>query len=130
LRRAGQGPWNLSKIPFVVAVDAPVSVDAPAGDGTARGGTIDAYGITSFPTVLIVDQQGQVEGMESVALEGRIHQLLYGRPLPQPTTSARLLASGRRQFIAAGVAGGLILVLAGVFLLLVSRNPRNGRYGP
>jgi hypothetical protein len=82
--------------------------------GTGR--TIDAYGITRFPSVLIINKDGQVEAVEHTTSEDRIHMLLYGRPLPQPTALLRLLAANRQFFLTTGAAVALILIL-GVVLV-------------
>lgn len=102
---------GFSKTPFRVAVDSPMEGIAAFDDTRGTGRTIDVYGITGFPTALIINRAGQVEEAQGTSLEGRIYLALYGRPMPQSTALSRLLAANRRLFIAAGAATALILIL-------------------
>jgi thiol-disulfide isomerase/thioredoxin len=118
---------DLSAIPFRVAIDA-MPQDVGDADLRGRGGTIDAYGVTDFPTTLLVDRTGQVRPPELRAVasaEEDIYLALYGRPMPKPTTLiGRLLATNRGTFAKIGIAAGLILLLLIVLALLGLRQSR------
>ena len=115
---------GLSKTPFRVAVDSPMEGIAASDDTRGTGRTIDVYGITGFPTTLIINRAGQVEQPQSTTSEGSIYLALYGRPMPQSTALSRLLAANRRLFIAAGAATALILILGIVLGALRLRRSR------
>jgi thiol-disulfide isomerase/thioredoxin len=113
------GRIDLSKLPFRIAMDSPVEGSTAPRETPGTGRTIDAYGITGFPTTVLLNKKGQVEGEIYANLEDRVHSLLYGRPTAKPTTvTGRLLAEDRDDFIRIGIAAGLILVLAIVLISL------------
>lgn len=119
------GNWtglDLSAIPFRIAIDA-----APPSETTnlvGQGQTIDAYGINTFPTLILIDQNGQVVPEAS---EEQIHLLLYGRPLRKPTTAlGRLIAAHHALFVRIAVATGLILLLGFILGALWLRKSRIG----
>lgn len=119
----GQPYLDVSALPFRVAVDA-----MPLGSETAplqgQGRTIDAYGVTEFPTSLLIDRKGQVQ---STLSEEQLYLLLHGRPMHKPTTfMGRLIATNRPLFIQIGVGVGLILFLV-LVLVLVGVGARRSR---
>jgi thiol-disulfide isomerase/thioredoxin len=124
-----RGDWNgldLLDIPFRMAIDA-----APPSEATnlvGQGRTIDAYGINTFPTLILIDQNGQVAAQAS---EEQIHLLLYGRPMRKSTTAlGRMLAAHHTLFVRIVVATGLILLLGLVFGALRLRKSRLDLLGP
>jgi thiol-disulfide isomerase/thioredoxin len=117
---------GLSKTSYRVAVDSPIEGTAVFDKAFGTGRTIDAYGVTAFPTALIINRSGQVEQHQSTTLEDRVYLALYGRPMPQPTALSRLLAANRGLFTTAGAATALILILGivlGVLRLRRSKTP-------
>lgn len=52
--------WNGRKIPFAVALDGGGNIPIEGTERTARGATTAAYGIQSWPTVVLIDKQGKV----------------------------------------------------------------------
>jgi beta-lactamase regulating signal transducer with metallopeptidase domain/thiol-disulfide isomerase/thioredoxin/protocatechuate 3,4-dioxygenase beta subunit len=54
--------WKGREIPFRVLLDGGGETLIPGSNLHARGATTTAYGITAFPTTLVIDQQGRVEG--------------------------------------------------------------------
>ncbi len=118
---AGQDSVDLSTVPFRVAVDAaPQEGDQSLLAG--RGRTIDAYGVTGFPTLILVDKDGlahpvrRIEALESL-FGGRSTSrpiTLFGRPTPDD----------RSLFVEIGVAVGLIVVLVLVLGVLWFRRSR------
>jgi len=116
-----QTSLNLSGLPFRVAIDARPETDA-GGNRFGQGVTIGSYGIHSFPTLILIDQNGQVVPEAS---EERIHLLLYGRPLRKPTTAlGRLIAAHHALFVRIAVVTGLILLLGLVLGTLWLRRSR------
>jgi len=117
-----QQSLDLSGIPFRVATDA-----APEGIGGAdlrgKGKTIDAYGVKSFPTLLLIDQEGKIH--TAPASEEQLYLLLYGRPMPKPTTLVgRMIAAHPLLFRRIAIGCGLILILAIVLGALWLRKSR------
>lgn len=121
LLEAGQDSVDFSTIPFRVAVDA-----APReGDQSllaGRGRTIDAYGVTKFPTLILVDKDGlaypspRIEALDS---------LFGGRSTSRPITSfGRPTPDNRSLFVEIGVAAGLIVVLGLILGVLWFRRSR------
>jgi thiol-disulfide isomerase/thioredoxin len=54
--------WNGKKIPFAVALDGGGKREIEGTGQTARGATTAAYGITAFPTGVLIDKRGKVVG--------------------------------------------------------------------
>jgi thiol-disulfide isomerase/thioredoxin len=117
LLEKSRGLLDLSNLPFRIAVDSPLegAVASETANGTGR--TIAAYGITAFPTGLIINKEGQVEDTQS-ATEDHIYFLLHGRHMPSPTMFSRLLAGNQRLLATIIAAGSLILVLAMIWGVL------------
>jgi len=117
------GNWtglHLSAVPFRIAIDA--APQSAATNLVGQGRTIDAYGISTFPTLILIDQHGQVAAEAS---EEQIHLLLYGRPLRKPATALGWLALAHRSLLVRiVVATGLILLLGFVLGALWLRKSR------
>jgi len=107
----GDGLPDQSKVPFRIAVDSPMEGEVICEKNRGKGQTIDAYGITRFPTTLIINRDGKVEDTEQSVLEDRLYLLLHGQPMPKPTGVSRMVTANRRLFIQAGVAVAMILLL-------------------
>lgn len=127
-----QGLVDLSKLPFRIAVDSPADGNATPEENRAKGRTVSSYGITTFPTPLIIDREGRVQardGQTAGETEEDLYLALYGRPMPKPTTTiGRLFAMSQREFMAVGIVAGLILILAIVLVSLRLR--RSNIRGP
>lgn len=118
-----QQSLDLSDIPFRVAIDTLPPQESGQTELRGKGKTIDAYGVTAFPTLLLIDKDGGVQ--TGRANEEQLHLLLYGRPMYKPTTFlGRIIASNRGLFIRIAIAGGLILLLGLVFGALRLRKSR------
>ena len=52
--------WNGRSLPFRLALDG--GGEKQLGDLRFRGATTAAYGITSFPTTLLIDRSGKLKG--------------------------------------------------------------------
>jgi thiol-disulfide isomerase/thioredoxin len=52
--------WDNKKIPFAVALDGGGSTKIEGTKMTTRGATTAAYGINSFPTMVLINRQGRV----------------------------------------------------------------------
>jgi len=52
--------WNGRKIPFAIALDGGGDTPIKGTERTARGATTAAYGIQSWPTVVLIDKYGKV----------------------------------------------------------------------
>jgi len=116
-----QTSLNLSGLPFRVAIDATPLTEA-GGNRFGQGVTIGSYGINSFPTLILIDQNGQVVPEAS---EEQIHLLLYGRPLRKPTTAlGRLIAAHHALFVRIAAVTGLILLLGLILGTLWLRRSR------
>jgi len=114
---------GLSKTAFRVAVDSPMEGIAAFDDARGTGRTIDAYGITGFPTALIINRDGVVEHSQG-ATEDRLHFLLYGRPMPQSTALSRLMAGNRPLFTTILAAIALVLILGSTLGVLRLRRSK------
>lgn len=68
---------DLLEIPFRIALDSPL--DEFSGSMILRGKTVDAYGVLAFPALVLIAQDGIVEGVGKTDLEKRINLLLYGK---------------------------------------------------
>jgi thiol-disulfide isomerase/thioredoxin len=60
LERFGKCCWNDIEIPFAMALDAGGDCAIEGTNETAQGATTAAYGITSFPTIVLIDKQGKI----------------------------------------------------------------------
>jgi thiol-disulfide isomerase/thioredoxin len=54
--------WNGRKLPFPVLLDGGGSTQIPGSVHSVNGATTAAYGVTSFPTTIVVDRKGHVVG--------------------------------------------------------------------
>jgi glutathione peroxidase-family protein len=52
--------WNNTEIPFAVALDGGGDCAIEGTPQTAKGATTAAYGIQSFPTIVLIDKQGKI----------------------------------------------------------------------
>lgn len=77
LERTKAGLWRGRSLPFPILLDA---------DNGQRGATVAAYGITSFPTTLLIDPEGKLVGQAS--LEFLAKKLT---PIPVAVRAARAL---------------------------------------
>ncbi len=62
LERTRKEYWDDRDLPFLVALDGGGDTAITGMDVTARGATTAAYGITSFPTTVLIGRQGEVIG--------------------------------------------------------------------
>lgn len=65
--------WGGKDLPFLVALDGPGKPVAPEGKPYGSGATTAAYGITGFPTQVLIDKDGNVVGRVG---KGQIEKLL------------------------------------------------------
>lgn len=107
---------DLSNVPFRIAVDSPLEGAVASETAIGTGRTIAAYGITAFPTGLIINKDGRVE--DAPMTEDRIYFLLHGRHMPPATMFSRLLAGNQRLSAMIIVAGSLVLALAILWAVL------------
>ena len=119
-----QQSLDLSDIPFRVAIDTLPPQESGQTELRGKGKTIEAYGVTSFPTLLLIDKDGGVQ--TGRANEEQLYLLLYGRSMPKPTFVGRMIAAHRGLFVKVGVATGLILLLGIVLGALRLRQARIG----
>lgn len=118
---ADQDSVDLSTIPFRVAVDT-MPQEGEQSLLPGRGRTIDAYGVTNFPTLILIDKDGlahpspRIEALDSL-FGGRSTSrpiTLFGRPTP----------GSRSLSVEIGVAAGLIVVLGLILGVLWFRRSR------
>lgn len=118
------GSWlDLPNIPFRIAVDSPMEGAAVSVRALGTGRTLAAYGVTEFPTSLIISKDGRV-GDARRRTEEHIYLLLYGRPMPQPTRFQRLLADNPLLFVVIAATTTLILILGTVLGVLRLRHSK------
>jgi thiol-disulfide isomerase/thioredoxin len=122
LLEKSHGLLDLSDVPFRIAVDSPPEDAVVSETAIGTGRTIAAYGITAFPTALIIDRDGRVE--DAPLTEGRLYFLIHGRHMPPATMFSRLLAGNQRLFATIIVVGSLILALAIIWGVLRLRRSR------
>src|SRR5690606_38929166 len=60
--RLSEQHWKGRELPFPVLLDGGGETLIPGTDTKARGATTAAYGITAFPTTLVIDRQGRIDG--------------------------------------------------------------------
>jgi hypothetical protein len=76
--------WNGRDLPFTVLLDGGGQTPITGSKLNARGATTAAYGITSFPTTLVVDRQGLLDGQihahETEVVRQRLNDLLKANP--------------------------------------------------
>jgi len=113
---------DLSTIPFRMAVDS--APDKPkVTELTGKGKTIEAYGVTSFPTLILIDKDGQV--VTTNPAEEDIVALGVGPVLGKSTFFGfRVSNEVRTLLIRIGATIALVLLLALVFVVLKTRHSR------
>lgn len=62
MRPIEQNSWNRRALPFPIALDRPSEEIRPDSTRAFRGRTIAEYGVTFFPTAILIDRQGKVVG--------------------------------------------------------------------
>ncbi len=67
--------WGGKDLPFHVALDGGGEVPIEGTDTTARGATTAAYGVTKFPTTLLIDKQGIVVSKFEINNPGSVVRL-------------------------------------------------------
>lgn len=127
LIKQGQRAINLSDVRFRVAIDSPTS--EPSGtqvQGAGKGKTIEAYGVSRFPTTVLVAPDGKVHSFGGGDLEASINVLLYGHTKNlnrELSFQQELLLLARKEFLLAGIGiAGLLLV--GIYCALRSRTKK------
>ena len=71
--------WKGRAIPFPVVLDGGGQVPIQGSDRMGYGATTAAYGVLNFPTTILIDKQGKVQGEVSIGdkdLQDRIEKLL------------------------------------------------------
>jgi len=124
LLERGQRAVDLSDVGFRVGIDSPTSEYSGTQVYEAgKGKTIGAYGVTGFPTFVLIAEDGKVDHVGISSLEERINLLLYGhtKNLYKKTSFLQeLLLLARKEFLLVGIGiGGLLLV--GIYCLVRSR---------
>jgi thiol-disulfide isomerase/thioredoxin len=112
---------DLSEIPFTIAVDSPPP--DPCGPGVGKGRTIDLYGVSRFPSLVIIAQNGNVEAVGRQDLENHIRSLLGYKPIPlsakQPAFVEELYYAERPYFIRSLWFLGIILLLLVIAVVII-----------
>ena len=68
--------WADRELPFVVALDQ-AEPEVPKGEGAiGKGVTCKRYQIQSFPTTLVIDQEGRVVGRVEVRKAGQLDAMI------------------------------------------------------
>ncbi len=81
IEQARRDYWDGRDLPFLVALDGGGDTPIADTDATARGATTAAYGITSFPTTVLIGRQGEVIGsMNASGAEEVLSELLGVSP--------------------------------------------------
>ncbi|HYO26315.1 MAG TPA: TlpA disulfide reductase family protein [Lacipirellulaceae bacterium] len=80
--------WNGRELPFPLAIDQPTAEIRPGSTRPFRGQTIAEYGITLFPTAILIDREGRVVGEFSYAGGRGRDMLAKALGLPMPPTEA------------------------------------------
>ena len=58
--RARERYWNGRDLPFLLALDGEAKTPPKTSDQTGHGAMTDTYGISSFPTTILVDREGKI----------------------------------------------------------------------
>jgi len=110
---------NLSDIRFRVAIDSPVT-----GQMQGKGKTIAAYGVTKFPTQVLIGKDGKIQSFGEELLEKRINLLLYGHTknlnTEPPPSQDETLNKARKEFMTIAIGAGLF-ILVGAFVVIKRR---------
>lgn len=119
LTRSTDKNFVLSKVPFNIAIDAPPA-DRPRG-AVSKGKTIDAYQVSKFPTIVVIDKNGSVEGFGMQNLEKRINLLLYGKISSRygkaPTLFDHVCFVARQYLVQILILGAIVL-FSGMYILV------------
>jgi thiol-disulfide isomerase/thioredoxin len=109
---------DLSEIPFRMAIDSD-----PCGPGVGKGKTIDLYGVSRFPSLVIIAQNGKVKAVGSRDLENGIRSLLGYKPIPQsdtpPAFLEQLYYAEKPYFIRSLSYLGIILLLLAIAVIVM-----------
>ncbi|HUT29603.1 MAG TPA: TlpA disulfide reductase family protein [Sedimentisphaerales bacterium] len=112
---------DLSEIPFRIAIDSPPA--DPCAPGPGKGRTIELYGVSRFPSLVIIDQDGNVKAVGRQDLEDNIRLLLGYKPIPpsakQPAFVEQLYYAERPYFIRSLWCLGIILLLLIIAVIIV-----------
>jgi hypothetical protein len=101
-----------------MAIDSPVT-----GQLQDTGKTIDAYGLPTFPTHVLIDPDGKVQSFGEEDLEKRINLLLYGHTRnlnTEPASQNEALSRARKEFMIIAIGAGL-LIIVGAFVVIKRR---------
>jgi len=81
--------WGGRDLPFLVALDGGGPTPIAGSDRTAKGATTAAYGITGFPTTILIDRKGKLAGKFNASHEPHIRKLreMLGLAAELPRTS-------------------------------------------
>jgi thiol-disulfide isomerase/thioredoxin len=118
---AGRKDLDLSAIPFRIAIDSPPA--DPCGPGLGKGRTIELYGVSKFPSLVIIGQDGKVKAVGREDLENHIRSLLGYKPIPQSDTPPAFLEqfyyAERPYFIRSLLCLGIILLLVAIAVIII-----------
>jgi peroxiredoxin len=110
---------NLSDINFRMAIDSPAT-----GQMKGKGKTIAAYGVTTFPTHVLIGKDDKIQSFGEQLLDKRINLLLYGHTrnisTEPPPSQDQTLSKARKEFMAIAIGAGL-LILIGAFVVVKRR---------
>jgi hypothetical protein len=112
---------NLSDIPFRITIDSPVT--GKGAEMKGKGKTITAYGVTKFPTQVLIGPDGKVQSFGAEFLEQRINLLLYGHEKNlknEPASQDETLTKARKELMAIAI-GAIVLILVGAFVVIRRR---------
>jgi thiol-disulfide isomerase/thioredoxin len=121
LANTSRDDLDLSEIPFRMAIDSPPS--DPCGPGLGKGKTVDLYGVSRFPSLVIIAQNGKVKAVGSRDLENAIRALLGYKPIPQSSTPPafldQLYYAEKPYFIRSLSYLGIILLLLAIAIIII-----------
>jgi len=80
LAKARETLWNGRDLPFHIALDGGGETAIEGSTQKAHGATTAAYGVTMFPTALVIDSQGKLVGEYGAVGETRLAEMLGIRP--------------------------------------------------
>ena len=117
----GQKVFNLSDVPFRIALDSPIEeVSSTDMVGSVREGrTIETYGVTRFPTFVLIKKDGKIDWIGGEKVEERINLLLYGHTKILKKSEKLRSAVKKEVILIITLIGGLALV--GFYSLLRRR---------
>ncbi len=109
---------NISDIGFRMAIDSPATEQMKG-----KGKTITAYGVTTFPTYVLIGKDGKIQSFGEQLLEKRINLLLYGHTKNlniEPPPQDDVLSKARKEFMTIAI-GAMVLILVGAFVVIKRR---------